>query len=292
MKEVLSDKEDSIETRVYSSDKRTGVAQVFREVAREMRQSHALGLTFAIRSFRSKYRQSFLGVVWAVVPSLLTAAIWIMLQGTGVIHLSEVGVPYPAYVITGIMLWSVFSSSVLAPLQTMQANRAILVKINFPKESIFFNAFYEVLFSSAASVLIIIAAMLYFGVMPGADGWKFLPCLLLLMGLGIGIGLLLMPFALLFRDLQYLLPSVLQLGMYLTPVLYAKPAQGGLLSALVEYNPVASPLLQARASLLGIESGASALSIGIVAAASCVLLAAGVVLNRVTTNIMIERMGS
>lgn len=279
------------QVRIYSSDKRTGIVAILREVFSELRQAHALGLTFAVRSFKSKYRQSFLGAVWAIVPPLLTSAIWIMLRSTGIINLDDVGVPYPLYVVSGIMLWTIFSSSVLAPLQTTQANRGVLVKINFPREAIFFNAFYEVLFNSVVSMIIILAGMIYFGVLPTSEVWMFIPCLLLLIMLGMGIGLLLTPFALLFRDIQYVLPSVLQLGMYLTPVLYAKPIYTGLVSVL-RFNPVAPPLLAARASLLGLESGVGSFPLSMVALISIVLLLCGIIFNRVTMNIMTERMGS
>lgn len=281
-----------LEVRVYSSDKNQfGFWATLKNIFLEFPLAHSLGLRFAKRSISTKYRQSFFGIFWAFLPPLATAAIWIILNHTKVIQLDDVGAPYPLFVITGTMLWSVFTNAILTPLQVIQANRNILVKINFPRESLLVNAFYEIVFNTVVSLIIIVVAMIAFKVPLSFESFLFFPGIFLLMILGLCIGLLLLPFSLLFKDVQFLLPSVLQFAMYLTPVVYAKQPFSGL-AAILKINPVSPILIQSRAFLLHIQSDVSLWQIGSIAAASVFLLIIGIFIQRITMQTLIERMGN
>ena len=239
--------------------------------------------------FRS--RQSALGFLWAFLPPIATAAIWIIISGLGVIKIGDVGAPYPLFVLTGTMLWSVFSSALLMPMQVMQNNRSILVKINFPREALIINAFYEILFNATIALLIIILELIFFRVHLTFHSFLFIPGMFLLILLGMSLGLLVLPFSLLYRDVQFALPAVLQFAMYLTPVVYAKPLYKGF-AKIMAYNPVTPVLTSARAHLLGMANDVPHWHIGAVLGVSVVLLLIGIVLQRITVEILIERMGS
>jgi lipopolysaccharide transport system permease protein len=106
------------------------------------------------------------------------------------------------------------------------------------------------------------------------------------------LGLLLLPISLLYKDVQFALPSLLQFAMYLTPVVYAKPVYKGA-AKLMEFNPVTPVLTSARGWLLGMTNiDVPSWHILLVVGISLVLMFIGIILQRITVEILIERMGS
>jgi lipopolysaccharide transport system permease protein len=282
---------NTLPVHTYSSERKFGLLKTFRSLIREFPVAHSLGFRFAERTIKSRYRQSLLGVLWAFLPPISTAIIWIILYESRVVNISDVGAPYPLFVITGTMLWSVFSTALLMPMQIMQANRSILVKINFPREALLVNAFYEILFNTGIAFIIIIAELLIFGVPVNFYSLLFIPAVFLLILLGMALGLLLLPVSLLYKDVQFALPSVLQFAMYLTPVVYATPIYKGA-GKILALNPVTPVLTSARAWLLGLDLSVPTWHIIMVAGITLVLLFLGIILQRITVAILIERMGS
>lgn len=277
--------------RIYSAERKSGILQAFRSLVKDFPAANALGFRFAERSIRAKYRQSALGFFWALFPPLATAAIWIILQKSAVVSFQVSGVPYPLFVVVGTMLWAVFSNAILLPIQTVQANRAILTKVNFPREALLINAFYEILFNALVILVIIAAALLLFRADLSLQSLLFIPAMLLLIFLGMSLGMLLMPIAMLYKDVQFALPTALQFIMYLTPVVYAKPIYQGA-GKILDFNPVTPVLTNARSWLLGLETFVPAWQIGLVTGGVVLLLLGGFIFQRITIGILIERMGS
>ena len=278
--------------RVYSSSgSGFGILSTFKDLFKGFSTAHSLGFRFAERSIRTRYRQSLLGILWAFLPPLATSLIWIILNKSNIITIGDVGVPYPLFVITGTVIWSIFSNAVLAPMQVMQTNKSILVKINFQKESLIFNAFYEILFNTLISLAIIFVFMIIFKVPITFHSLLFLPALILLIVLGMSIGLLLVPFSFLFKDIQFALPTILQFFMYLTPVVYAQASLvGG--GQILKLNPVSPVLTSARSWLLDLHTVAPLYQFELIAVCSLFLLMLGIFLQKITMQIIIERMGS
>lgn len=280
-----------METRVYSSKNNEGLFSVLRSIFRELPKANALGIRLAERNIRSKYRQSFLGIVWAFLPPLATAAVWIVLNKVRVVNFSNSDSNYPVFVITGIMLWSIFSASVLAPLQVMQSNRSILVKINFPREALLITAFYEILFTTLIASVIILAELLIFQVGIGINVLLYIPGVLLLICMGMALGIFLLPVSLMYKDIQFLLPTVLQFCMYLTPVLYVQPVFTGL-GKMLDFNPVTPVLTGIRSWLLGVTCNTSHSTFLYISIGTLLLLVIGLFVQRATIGRVIERMGS
>jgi lipopolysaccharide transport system permease protein len=105
------------------------------------------------------------------------------------------------------------------------------------------------------------------------------------------LGLLLLPFSFLYKDIQFILPSILQFAMYLTPVVYAKPIYQGA-GKLLALNPITPLLTSARNWLLGINNLVPHWHIVAVGIVAVFLLIIGIFLQRKTMQILIERMGS
>jgi len=276
---------------LYSATGRLSIFVTLKKIIKEFPIAHALGFRFAERNIRARYRQSLLGVLWALVPPLATAAIWIFLNQKNIVTLNHTGSNYALFVITGTMLWSVFSTAVIMPIQTIQANAPILVKINFPRESLIITAFYEIAFNALISLAIIVAELVIFKVPITLHTLLFFPAMVVLILLGMCFGLMVLPLALLYKDVQFALPTFLQLAMYATPVVYATTDFSGV-SKILSLNPVSPVLTSARDWLLGVNIHPPFGPLILVTLASIIILLIGMVIQRIAMEILIERMGT
>jgi lipopolysaccharide transport system permease protein len=280
-----------MQTQVYSAKSKSNLWRTLKAIGKEFPVAHALGFRFAQRNIRARYRQSLLGIVWALIPPLATAAIWIFLNQKNIVSLNHTGSSYALFVITGTMLWSVFSNAVTMPIQSIQANAPILVKVNFPREALMITAFYEIVFTSLISLIIIAAEIVIFQIPVTGYTFLFIPALLVLIMLGMCFGLLLLPFAILYKDIQFALPAFLQIAMYATPVVYATTSLTGGFKILA-LNPVSPVLVSARDWLLGLQSTSGLLTLSCLGLVTIIILIAGFILQRIAMEILIERMGT
>jgi len=275
----------------YSAQRKSNLWRTLKAIGKEFPVAHALGYRFAQRNIRARYRQSLFGVLWALLPPLATAAIWIFLQQKNIVNLQHTGSNYALFVITGTMLWSVFSNAVIMPIQSMQANAPILVKVNFPREALVITAFYEIVFTTLISLVIIVAEIVIFQIPVTAYTFLFIPAVFILIMLGMCIGLFLLPFAILYKDIQFALPVFLQIAMYATPVVYAANEFSGAFKILA-LNPVSPVLVSGRDWLLGGQDLTGLLTLAYIGVVVIVILIAGFILQRIAMEILIERMGT
>ncbi|HZV68623.1 MAG TPA: hypothetical protein VFG10_03735 [Saprospiraceae bacterium] len=280
-----------MQVQVYSAKAKSSVWRALKAIGKEFPVAHALGFRFAERNIRARYRQSLLGIAWALIPPLATACIWIFLNQKNIVTLDHTGNNYASFVITGTLLWSVFSTAVTMPIQSIQANAPILVKVNFPREALMITAFYEIVFTSLISLVVIIAEIVIFQIPVTGYTFLFIPALFVLILLGMCFGLFILPFAILYKDVQFALPTFLQIAMYATPVVYAATSFNGVFKILT-LNPVSPVLVSGRDWLLGLQTTSGLLSLGCIGLVAVIVLVAGFILQRIAMEILIERMGT
>lgn len=265
--------------------------KVFGQVRGEWKEAMQLGYRLASRNITAQYRQSILGLFWAVLPPLVNSLVWIILQSQQVLEFKALPVPYPVFVFCGTLLWQLFNKSITLVLSSAQSNKGLLSKINFPREALIFSAIYEILFNAIISLVIIFVALLAFGI---PMGWHTLFALFGVLSIvlfGVMLGLWLFPLSMLYRDIQMGLPIVLQFAMYLTPVIYPMPDYSGW-GKILAFNPF-TPLLQTtRNWLLGLPTDTFFYGFLITIGISLAFLMAGLVLYRLAMTIIIERIGS
>jgi lipopolysaccharide transport system permease protein len=104
------------------------------EIWSDLPQAAQLGYRLFLRNVKAKYRQSLLGLFWAFIPPIMTTAVWVFLNGQRIINIDDPGIPYPAFVLTSTLLWSLFAQSLLMPINSVKSGKSMMVKINFPKE--------------------------------------------------------------------------------------------------------------------------------------------------------------
>ena len=232
---------------IYSSKiSNRSLAAFLRNIVEELPQAHELGLRLFKRNIKALYRQSLLGFVWALLPPLATAALWIFLHRNNVISMEDTGVTYPVFVLTGTMLWQVFSESILAPLAQVTENKNMLSKINIPREGLLLSGIYLLIFNTIIKLIILAIAFFAFNQKSSFPSIFFVPVGLFAIGLaGFSMGLLLTPFGMLYQDVTRGLGVLLPFFMYLTPTIYPTPLKGTI-GLLMKLNPIAVFITQTR----------------------------------------------
>ena len=257
---------------------------------RELVDSQELSRRLFRRDLSAQYRQSLLGVLWAFVPPIMTSAIFIYLQSRNVINLGNTDIPYPVFVIVGTLLWQMFSESLNAPLKSVTAAKPLLAKINFPRISLIISAFYLTLFNSGIKLLVLVGVFLIFR-MPLTWGLLLSPvAILMLILLGLALGLFLTPFGMLYTDVATMLPILLSLLFFLTPVVYPPPTAFPL-SILSVLNPI-SPLLIASRDLITMGTITNVIPFTVVSGLTIIGLLVAWVIYHVALPVIIERMSA
>jgi len=261
-----------------------------KEMWSDLCRSRELAWRLMIRDISAQYRQTALGYFWAVFPPLVTSLIFILLKGSQVMVADDGAVPYPVFVLTGMICWQLFVDALNAPLKVATESKAILGKINFPRESFILSGLGQVLFSFSIKVVLLAGVFLIFGV---PLKWTALLVPLPLLGLllmGTMLGILLMPIGLLFKDIQSALLIATSGLVFITPVGYSGPVQG-ILGKLVAYNPV-TPALTAARDMLFTGYPAQIPTLVLIFGITLLLLFVGWVIYRLAIPIIIERIGA
>ena len=175
--------------------------------------------TLAERDFRAQYKQATLGVLWAVLSPLATLAIFVVIFSR-VKAFPHQGIPYALYAFVGILCWSFFASSVGSGGSSLLSNKALLAKTQFPREcfpleTMLVNGLNTVLSWIPLAVLFVI-----FGRAP-AVATLWVPLFILIeVAFAAGMMLALSSLIIQMRDLVQVLPILLSLGIFLTPVIW------------------------------------------------------------------------
>jgi homopolymeric O-antigen transport system permease protein len=274
---------------VYSpeSELRRGWS-LFRETARGFIKGRELAWRLLQRNLRGMYRQTLLGVVWAFLPPLANALIWIFLYAQNVVGFGDaIAVPYPLYVLTGMIIWQSFVEAIQMPLNVIRQNRSMITKLNFPREALLVVGWGELLLNLAIRAIILLPLLFVYRADVSWVGLMFPVAVGFLIILGTAIGLCIMPIGVLYQDVERLLLIGLPLWMVITPIIYSVKA--AVPAWLHWINPAAGLLIVGRDSLLQGSLEHWALACGY-AALSLPLLFVGLVVYRVSLPILIERM--
>lgn len=212
------------------------------------------------RDFVSKYKQTILGPVWAVVTPVVTAIVFAGVFGR-VLGVPTDGVPPSLFYLCGLLGWNYFNQTLNATSNTLRGNYAIFSKVYFPR---LVTPLALAISNLAAAGVQLFTFTVVYGVMLTSNaeivarpnwGALFLPLLFLHLGLlALGGGLLLSAVTAKYRDFQHVAPFVLNLLMYVTPVIYPMSRIPENWRWLAAINPVAPVVEAFRAVLLGTPS--------------------------------------
>jgi lipopolysaccharide transport system permease protein len=205
------------------------------------------------RDIKIRYRQTLLGGLWAVLQPLIAMFIltFIFNRLAGV---SSDGPPYPLFAFAGLAPWTFFSTAVSQSSNSLVSNQALISKVYFPRVFIPLGAIGALLLDLALSLGLLFLLMLYYR-WPVSVKLLWLPVFTLAAVLATaGSGLILSAFNVSFRDVKYAVPFLIQMGIFVTPVIYPIRYIPGHWRILMGLNPMTGVVLGFRYSLLGSAS--------------------------------------
>jgi len=276
---------------VYTPDSAlASPVKMLRAMFRDLVAGRELAWRLAVRDLSAQYRQAFLGFAWAIILPLANTLVWIFLSGSGVVKVGDTPIPYPLYVFSGTILWAIFMDAVNAPLQVTTAAKAMLAKINFPREAIIVSGIYKTLFNGGIKIVLLIGVLLFTGVHLGWSLLLFPLGILSLILVGTAMGLLVTPVGMLYTDVGRALPLLMQFLMYVTPVVFPMP-KSGLAAMVFAVNPLTPLILTTRDWLTGMAPEYLGYFLMVNLAMLCLLLAFWIA-YRLAMPILIERMSA
>jgi lipopolysaccharide transport system permease protein len=204
----------------------------------------------AVRDVKVRYKQTVLGASWAIVRPLLTMLIFSLVFGR-LAKMPSDGYPYPIFVYAGLLPWTFFSSAVTSAAQSLVSSSGLVSKIYFPRLIIPVASIGAVLVDLLVSTVVLLLMMLWYHV-----GWtpKLIAAPILIVALlcaSLGVGLLLSALTVSYRDVTHITPFLVQVWMYVTPVLFPVTLFPQRWRALLYVNPMTGLIEAFRSVFLG-----------------------------------------
>ena len=219
--------------------------RLFGEMLGDVIASRELAWRLLVRNIKAQYRQSFLGIFWALIPPALTAIGCTFASNAGILNVGNTDIPYPAYVMLGTTLWQTFLDAFNGPGIALKSSRSLLTQVKFPHEAIIISQLGQIFFDLLVKLIFVVLIFLVFQV-PVSWMIIFAPFTFLsLVLLGTAIGLLLVPVTNLIKDIAKSLEVVTLVWFFITPVAFPVPNEG-IMSIIVKLNPVTPLLVTAR----------------------------------------------
>ncbi|MEK7829547.1 MAG: rhomboid family intramembrane serine protease, partial [Acidobacteriota bacterium] len=185
--------------------------------ARELWRHRELLWLLTQREIKVRYKQSVLGVAWAVLQPLSLMAVFTVFF-SWFARIESDGIPYPLFSYAALLPWTFFSTSLSFAIPSLIANSHIITKIYFPREVIplaaVMAAFLDFLIASAVFVLLIVV----YRIPPSWNLLYVLPIVAIQVLFTVGVSLLLSAFTVLYRDVRHTLPLLIQIWMFVTPI--------------------------------------------------------------------------
>lgn len=217
---------------------------------RELWAERELALILALKDLRVRYKQTFFGVAWALLQPLVAALIFTIVFGRAV-KLSTDGIPYPVFVYTGLTIWLYFSSAVGAAAQSLVDNRDLIAKVYFPRLLAPSAGVAPGLVDLGISLPIIGVFLVVWSVAPGVALLLLPLWVLAALVTAFAFGLLLAGLNVRYRDVRFALPFLLQVWLFVTPVVYSISVIQGGWRYVYALNPMATIVTGFRWSIAG-----------------------------------------
>lgn len=207
--------------------------------------------SLAWRNVRSRYKQAGLGMLWAVIQPAVQVGVFTLLFGV-IAGVPSGGVPYAVFALCGLLPWNAFAKILSDGAIALSANQALITKIFFPRVYLVLAAGASAILDALVGLALLAIAMITFGVAPSPRLWLAVPAMGGAMLLAFGLAALLAAVNARWRDVQHTIPFVLQIGLFLTPVLYRDSLLPANWRWIAGFNPLSGFIEIFRSSVLGL----------------------------------------
>lgn len=194
--------------------------------------------SWVVRDIKVRYKQSLLGIAWAILQPLSTTLIFSLIFSR-FIRVSTEGIPHPIFYYSAMLPWTFLTSSVSFGTSCLINNMNLVTKIYFPREILPISAVLASFVDFLIAAVIFAGMMIYYGI-PVGPSWIWVPVLLLTqILLTLGIVFAASALNVFYRDIRFIVPLGTQLWMYLTPIIYPLSLVPERLRGLYMLNPMA-----------------------------------------------------
>lgn len=223
---------------------------------RDLWQYRSLLLFLAWRDVMVRYKQTAIGIAWAVLRPVLTiGAMWFIgwLFGSSIPE----GTPRILMVCAATLPWQFFATSFSETANSLIANSSLMTKVYFPRLSLPFSTVLVSFIDFAIAFVILVVLMIAYAYMPGPEVFLLPVFILLALVCSLGLGLLVAALNVKYRDFRYVVPFIVQFGLYLTPVafsssdVYSKESIPEFVKLLYSCNPMVAVIDGFRYCLFG-----------------------------------------
>jgi lipopolysaccharide transport system permease protein len=220
------------------------------------------------RDISVRYKQTALGIAWAVIQPLFTMLAFSLFFGR-LAGLSSEGLPYTIFTLCALLPWQLFQFSLTESSNSIVANQSLITKAFFPRLIIPMASTLAGLVDFLIAFVLLAGMMFYYRIVPTASVWLIPLLMLLAVITALGAGLWLSALNVRYRDVRYTIPFLTQFWMFVTPVAYSSAIVPGEWRAIYSLNPMVGVVEGFRWSLLGagVQPGMMVLVSSIVAIA-------------------------
>ncbi|WP_394560354.1 ABC transporter permease [Aquipseudomonas alcaligenes] len=254
---------------------------------RELATARELLLFLAWRDVLVKYKQAALGIAWAILRPVLTTVVFTLVFGK-LAGLSSGDVPYSLLVFSGMVPWLYFAGTVTECGNSLVSNSALITKVYFPRLVVPMSSVLANLIDLSITSLLLCALLLWFGV---DIGWHILlvPVVFaVLIMLTVGLGLFLAALNAKYRDVSFILPFLMTMGVYLSPIGFSSAIVPEKWQILFGLNPIVGIIDGFRYALFGDKYPFQPWTLGFTFAVAVILIAIGVSYFRSTERKIVD----
>jgi lipopolysaccharide transport system permease protein len=235
--------------------------------ARELWAYRELVYFLTWRDVKVRYKQTVLGVAWAILQPLATMLLFSLFFGRLAKMPSE-GVPYSLFTLCALVPWTFFANGLTQSANSVVMSQNLITKVYFPRLAIPFASVLAGALDLVLTFVLLVAFMAWYGFSPGPAALWLLPYTLLALLAALGVGMWLAALNVQYRDVRYTVPFLVQLWLFATPIAYPSTLLTGPWRTVYALNPMVAVVDGFRSSLLGTAPPPSS----VIAASSTVAL--------------------
>jgi lipopolysaccharide transport system permease protein len=203
-----------------------------------------------LRDIKVRYKQTLLGAAWAIIQPLFTMIIFSLFFGR-LAGMPSDGVPYPLFAFAGLLPWTFFSNAVTNSGNSLVGSANLITKVYFPRMIIPMAAVASGLLDFVIAFGMLVVLMVWYGVVPSVN-ILLVPVLVVMTSLlAIGCGMWMSALNVKYRDIRYALPFLIQLGLFVTPIIYPLSMVPEKWHWLLILNPLTGQIEAYRAAFFG-----------------------------------------
>lgn len=191
-----------------------------------------------VRDFVAGFRQKLLGYLWIVLVPLIGIASFVFMQWTGILNPGKTEFPYPIYVYIGTSIWGLFISSLTTVASGLINNADLVMRTNIPKIGLAVTGLATLCYGLLVNLVVLVLLLFVFRLTPSPWALLYPLTVLPIIMLGVGMGLILSVVGAVARDITGMFVTLINLVMYVTPVVYTAQFANPVLQEVVRWNPL------------------------------------------------------